>query len=238
MFDELTALLDDTNRSSIGSVLITNFNFDGNFLLQHFLSASLKSSTPCLYISLLTPFTHLKHVQGKMGNTLKSPELSSTSPLMFLPLFASLSEQFFQNKPVSTVDQLCAMIQQQVIASPQMIIIEDLQILRHLLKFSDEQILRLQRKIRQLYPDAQVITQFSISDDENDDETFSTPLINMLKRIHDKHLFVRNLPTGATKDINGQVRRRFLFQNSQFFFFLVDLFGSIAVSFVDQSIYS
>lgn len=208
MFDELTALLDDTNRSSNGSVFITSFNFDGNFLLQHFLSYSLKNSVRCLYISLLTPFSHLKHVQGKLGNNLKTPELSPLSSLMFLPLFASLSEQFFQNKSTLTVDDLCTMIQQQSIASPQMIIIEDLQILRHLMNFSDEQILQLQRKIRQLYPDAQLITQLSISDDENDDHTFSSPLVNMLKRMHDKHLFVRNLPTGATKDINGQVRRR------------------------------
>ena len=27
----------------------------------------------------------------------------------------------------------------------------------------------------------------------------------MLKRIHTKHLFVRSLTTGATKDISGQV---------------------------------
>ena len=64
----------------------------------------------------------------------------------------------------------------------------------------------MQRKLRQMFPQTQFITQISISDDENDDENFSSFLINMLKRIHIKHLFVRNLPTGATKDISGQVR--------------------------------
>ena len=126
------------------------------------------------------------------------------------------------------------MIQQQIIASPQMVIIEDLQILRHLLKFSDEQILQLQRKIRQLYPDAQLITQLSMSDDENDDDTFSSTLVNMLKRIHDKHLFVRNLPTGATKDINGQVRERRCRPWRSHFSFLVDVLWSISVSSVDE----
>lgn len=206
MFDELTALIDDTNRSSNESILLTSFDFDSNFLLQHFLSYSLKNSLNCVYVSLLTPFSHLKHVQNKMGNVLKTPEISPESPLMFIPLFSSLSDQFFNEKSSFTIDDLCTMIQQQIIASPHMIIIEDLQILRHILKFSDVEILMMQRKLRQLYPKAQFITQISITDDENDDENYSSPLINMLKRIHDKHLFVRSLTTGATKDISGQVR--------------------------------
>ncbi|CAF1070365.1 unnamed protein product [Rotaria sordida] len=206
MFDELTALLDDTNRtSSHGSILITSLDFDSNFLLQHFLSYSLKNTLNCVYISLLTPFSHLKHVQNKMGNTLKTPEISSSS-LMFIPLFSSLSDQFFHEKSSLNIDDLCKMIQQQVIASPDIIIIEDLQILRHLLKFSDIQVLLMQRKLRHLFPNAQFITQISISDDENDDENFfSSSFINMLKRIHNKHLFVRSLTTGATKDISGQL---------------------------------
>jgi hypothetical protein len=199
MFDELTALLDDTNRHFNGSILLTSLDFDSNFLLQHFLSYSLKNSLNCLYISLLTPFSHLKHVQGKMGNVLKTADISLSSPLMFIPLFSSISEQFFNEKPYD----LCEIIHKQVIASPELILIEDLQILRHLLKYSDADILLLQRKLRQLFPTAQFITQISISDDE--DEHFSSFLINMLKRIHDKHLFVRSLTTGATKDISGQV---------------------------------
>jgi hypothetical protein len=200
MFDELTALLDDTNRHFNGSILLTSLDFDSNFLLQHFLSYSLKNSLNCVYISLLTPFSHLKHVQGKMGNVLKTADISLSSPLMFIPLFSSISEQFFNEKPYD----LCEIIQKQVIASPELILIEDLQILRHLLKYSDADILLLQRKLRQLFPTAQFITQISISDDE--DEHFSSFLINMLKRIHDKHLFVRSLTTGATKDISGQVK--------------------------------
>jgi hypothetical protein len=204
MFDELTALLDDTNRHSNESILITSYNFDSNFLLQHFLSYALKNSFNCVYISLLTPFSHLKHVQGKMGNTLKTAEISASSPLMFIPLFTSISDQFFNEKPSFTIDELCTMIEKQVIASPEFILIEDLQILRHLFKFSDAQILLMQRKLRQIFPNTQFITQISISDDEND-ENFSSSFINMLKRIHNKHLFVRNLTTGATKDISGQV---------------------------------
>jgi hypothetical protein len=219
MFDELTALLDDTNRTSNGSILITSFDFDSNFLLQHFLSYALKNSLNCVYVSLLTPFSHLKHVQGKLGNVLKTPEISTTSSLMFIPLFSSLSDQFFNGKPSFNIDDLCTMIKQQVIASPAIIIIEDLQILRHLLKLSDAQILLLQRKFRQLFPTAQFITQISISDDENDDDgNFSSSLINMLKRIHDKHLFVKNLPTGATKDISGQVSYHLLFLSRYTFF--------------------
>lgn len=214
MFDELTALLDDTNRTSNGSILITSFDFDSNFLLQHFLSYSLKNSLNCVYISLLTPFSHLKHVQGKMGNVLKTSEISSSSSLMFIPLFSSLSNQFFDSKSSFNIDDLCAIIQQQVIASPEIIIIEDLQILRHLLKYSDEQILLLQRKLRQIFPTAQFITQLSISDEENEDENFSSVLINMLKRIHNKHLFIRSLSTGATKDISGQVSYNFSSKNN------------------------
>jgi hypothetical protein len=210
MFDELTALLDDTNHRSNGSILITSFDFDSNFLLQHFLSYSLKNSLNCVYISLLTPFSHLKHVQNKMGNILKTAEISTTSSLMFIPLFSSISDQFFNEKSLFNIDDLCTMIQNQVIASPEIILIEDLQILRHLLKFSDTQILLMQRKLRQIYPKAQFITQISISDDENDNEIFSSSLINMLKRIHNKHLFIRSLTTGATKDISGQVRYCFL----------------------------
>ncbi|CAF2815087.1 unnamed protein product [Rotaria sp. Silwood2] len=205
MFDELTALLDDTNRTSHGSILITSYDFDSNFLLQHFLSYSLKNALNCVYISLLTPFSHLKHVQNKMGNILKTPEISTSSTLMFIPLFSSLSDQFFNDKSSLNIDELCTMIQQQVIASPDIIIIEDLQILRHLLKFSNKEILLMQRKLRQIYSKAQFITQISISDDESDDENFSSSFINMLKRIHHKHLFVRSLTTGATKDISGQL---------------------------------
>ena len=208
MFDELTALLDDMNQTSAGSILITSLDFDSNFLLQHFVSYALKNSVNCLYVSLLTPFSHLKHVQGKMGNTLKTAELSAGSPLMFVPLFSTLSELFFAGKSLPTVDELCRTLQQQAIASPQMIVLEDLQILRHLLKFTDAEILLLQRKLRQLFPRAQFITQMSVSDDENDEQTFSSSLINMLKRIHEKHLFVRSLTTGATKDISGQVSDR------------------------------
>jgi len=215
MFDELTALLDDTNHTSNGSILITSFDFDSNFLLEHFLSYSLKNGLNCVYISLLTPFSHLKHVQGKMGNVLKTSEISSSSSLMFIPLFSSLSNQFFDDKSSFNIDDLCAIIQQQVIASPEIIIIEDLQILRHLLKYSDEQILLLQRKLRQMFPTAQFITQLSISDDENEDENFSSFLINMLKRIHNKHLFIRSLSTGATKDISGQVSYNFSSKNTQ-----------------------
>jgi hypothetical protein len=214
MFDELTALLDDTNRTSNGSILITSFDFDSNFLLEHFLSYALKNGLNCVYISLLTPFSHLKHVQGKMGNVLKTSEISSSSSLMFIPLFSSLSNQFFDDKSSFNIDDLCAIIQQQVIASPEIIIIEDLQILRHLLKYSDEQILLLQRKLRQIFPTAQFITQLSISDDENEDENFSSVLINMLKRIHNKHLFIRSLSTGATKDISGQVSCNFSSKNN------------------------
>jgi hypothetical protein len=203
MFDELTALLDDTNRTSNGSILITSLDFDSNFLLEHFLSYSLKNSLNCVYISLLTPFSHLKHVQGKMGNVLKTSEISTSSPLMFIPLFSSLSDQFFHDKMSFNIDDICEIIQQQVIASPEIIIIEDLQILRHLLKYSDAQILLLQRKLRQIYPKTQFITQISVADDESDEDNF---LINMLKRIHNKHLFVRSLSTGASKDISGQVR--------------------------------
>jgi hypothetical protein len=211
MFDELNALLDDTNRNFNGSILLTSFDFDSNFLLQHFLSYSLKNSLNCVYISLLTPFSHLKHVQGKMGNVLKTAEISSSSSLMFIPLFSLISDQFFNEKPSFNIDELCTIIEKHVIASPEIILIEDLQILRHLLKFSDAQILLMQRKLRQLFPTAQFITQISISDDENnDDENFSSSLINMLKRIHNKHLFVRSLTTGATKDISGQVRYTFL----------------------------
>ncbi|CAF1494706.1 unnamed protein product, partial [Adineta steineri] len=155
---------------------------------------------------LLTPFSHLKHVQGKMGNVLKTSDISTSLPLMFIPLFSSLSEQFFNEKPSINVNDLCTMIKQQIIASPEIIIIEDLQILRHLLKYSDEEILLMQRKLREIFPTAQFITQISISDDENDnDEHFSSFLINMLKRIHTKHLFIRSLSTGSTKDINGQL---------------------------------
>jgi hypothetical protein len=206
MFDELIALLDDTNHNSNGSILITSFDFDSNFLLQHFLSYSLKNSLNCVYISLLTPFSHLKHVQGKMGNVLKTAEISTSSPLMFIPLFSSISDQFFNEKSSFNIDDLCTIITKHVITSPDIILIEDLQILRHLLKFSDAQILLMQRKLRQIFPRAQFITQISISDDENDDENFSSSFINMLKRIHNKHLFVRSLTTGATKDISGQVR--------------------------------
>ncbi|UJR31866.1 hypothetical protein I4U23_019340 [Adineta vaga] len=205
MFDELNALLDDTNRSSNGSILITSFDFDSNFLLEHFLSYALKNSLNCVYISLLTPFSHLKHVQGKMGNVLKTADMSTSLPLMFIPLFSSISDQYFNGKSTFTIDDLCTMIKQQIIASPEIILIEDLQILRHLLKYSDEQILLMQRKLRDIFPNAQFITQISISDDENDDEKFSSFLINMLKRIHQKHLFVRSLSTGATKDISGQL---------------------------------
>jgi hypothetical protein len=208
MFDELTALLDDTTPHSMGSILITSYNFDSNFLLQHFLSYALKNSLNCVYISFLTPFSHLKHVQGKMGNTLKTAEISISSPLMFIPLFTSISDRFFNEKSSLTIDELCTMIEKQVIASPEFILIEDLQILHHLLKYSDTQILLMQRKLRQIFPNAQFITQLSISDDENennDDENFSSSFINMLKRIHNKHIFVRNLTTGATKDISGQV---------------------------------
>jgi len=173
-------------------------------------SYSLKNGLNCVYISLLTPFSHLKHVQNKMGNILKTGEISTTSSLMFIPLFSSISDQFFNEKSSFNIDDLCTMIQNQVIASPEIILIEDLQILRHLLKFSDTQILLMQRKLRQIYPKAQFITQMSISDDENDNETFSSSLINMLKRIHNKHLFIRSLTTGATKDISGQVRYCFL----------------------------
>jgi hypothetical protein len=127
---------------------------------------------------------------------------------MFIPLFSSISDQFFNEKSLFNIDDLCAMIEKQVIASPEIILIEDLQILRHLLKFSDAQILLMQRKLRQIFPTAQFITQISISDDENDDEI----LINMLKRIHNKHLFVRSLTTGATKDISGQVGISFLLE--------------------------
>jgi hypothetical protein len=133
---------------------------------------------------------------------------------MFIPLFSSLSNQFFDSKSSFNIDDLCAIIQQQVIASPEIIIIEDLQILRHLLKYSDEQILLLQRKLRQIFPTAQFITQLSISDDENEDENFSSVLINMLKRIHNKHLFIRSLSTGATKDISGQVSYNFSSKNN------------------------
>lgn len=205
MFDELTALLDDTNHHLNGSILITSFDYDTNFLLQHFLSYALKNSLNCVYLSFLTPFSHLKHVQGKMGNTLKTPEISSSSPLMFIPLFSTISEQYFQGKSVFNIDALCSIIQKQIITSPDIIIIEDLQILRHLLKYSDTQILLLQKKLREIFPSSQFITQISLTDDENDDENFSSPFINMLKRIHKKHLFVRSLTTGATKDISGQV---------------------------------
>ncbi|CAF1213021.1 unnamed protein product [Rotaria sp. Silwood1] len=208
MFDELISLLDDTNHmSSNGSILITSFDFDSNFLLQHFLSYSLKNTLNCVYISLLTPFSHLKHVQNKMGNILKTSEISTSSTFMFIPLFSSLSDHFFNNKSLLNINDLCTMIQQQIITSPDIIIIEDLQILRHLLKLSDIDILLMQRKLRQIFPNAQFITQISISDDENDDndENFSSSLINMLKRIHHKHIFVRSLTTGATKDISGQL---------------------------------
>ena len=210
MFDELTALLDDPNRTSNGSILITSLDFDSNFLLEHFLSYSLKNSLNCVYISLLTPFSHLKHVQGKMGNVLKTSEISPSSPLMFIPLFSLLSDQFFHDKISFNIDDICEIIQQQVIASPEIIIIEDLQILRHLLKYSDAQILLLQRKLRQIYPKTQFITQISIADDENEEDNF---LINMLKRIHNKHLFVRSLATGASKDISGQVRYQIIFSS-------------------------
>lgn len=235
MFDELTALLDDTNHHLTGSILITSFDFDSNFLLQHFLSYALKNSLNCVYISLLTPFSHLKHVQGKMGNTLKTAEISSSSPLMFIPLFSTLSDQFFHDKPLFNIDELCEMIKKQVIASPEIILIEDLQILRHLLKYSDTQILLLQRKLREIFPSAQFITQISITDDENDDENFSSAFINMLKRIHNKHLFIRSLTTGATKDINGQVnllieQKRKLIN----YFFLVNLYWSISIPFMDK----
>ena len=206
MFDELTALLDDTNRTLNGDILITSFDFDSNFLLQHFLSYSLKHSLNCVYISLLTPFSHLKHVQSKMGNILKTPELSKSSTFTFIPLFSSLSEYFFNEKSSFNIDDLCTIIQQQIIASPNMVIIEDLQIFCHLLKLSDKQILLMQRKLRQMFCIAQFITQISIVNDENEDDNFSSLLINMLKRMHSKHLFVRSLPTGATKDISGQVR--------------------------------
>ena len=205
MFDELTALLDDTNRPLNASILITSFDFDSNFLFQHFLSYALKNSLPCAYVSLLTPFSHLKHVQNKMGNVLKTAEISPASPLMFIPLFSSISERFFNEKSSWTIEEVCDIIAKQVITSPALVLIEDLQILRQLLKFSDAEILLMQRKLRQLFPTAQFITQISISDEENDGEKFFSSLINMLKRIHDKHLFVRSLATGATKDINGQV---------------------------------
>ena len=151
MFDELTALLDDTNRSSHSSILITSLDFDSNFLLQHFLSYALKNSFNCAYISFLTPFSHLKHVQGKMGNVLKTAEISPSSPLMFIPIFSTISEQFFNDKRLLTMEELCAIIEKQVIASPEIILIEDLQILRQLLKFSDAQVLLMQRKLRQIF---------------------------------------------------------------------------------------
>ena len=219
MFDELTALLDDTNRPLNGSILITGFDFDSNFLLQHFLSYALKNSLHCAYISLLTPFSHVKHVQNKMGNVLKTAEISAESPLMFIPLFSSISERFFNEKSSWTIEDVCDIIMKQVIASPDFVLIEDLQILRQLLKFSDAQILLLQRKLRQLFPCAQFITQISISDEENDGEKFSSALINMLKRIHDKHLFVRSLTTGATKDISGQVNLSYIKEELLIFFF-------------------
>jgi hypothetical protein len=234
MFDELTALLDDTTRTLNGSILITSLDFDSNFLLEHFLSYALKNSLNCVYISLLTPFSHLKHVQGKMGNVLKTSEISSSSPLMFIPLFSSLSDQFFHDQTSLNIDDLCAIIEKQVIASPEIIIIEDLQILRHLLKYSDAQILLLQRKLRQIYPTAQFITQISLSDDENDDENFSSFLINMLKRIHNKHLFVRSLATGATKDINGQVSYQLSLALHLYIILLVNLYWSISISFMDK----
>lgn len=219
MFEELTGLLND----STGSVLITSFDIDSNFLLEHFLSIALKNGQSIVYLSVLTPFSHLKHIQTKMGNHLKTSEISSASPLMFIPLFTSLSERFFQGQSMMTVDELCQYIEQQAVASsPQMIIVEDLQILRHLLKYTDKDILFFQRRIRQIYPRAQIISQLSIGDDENDEETFSTTLINLLKRLHEHHLFVRNLPTGATKDITGQViYSSFVISSThQFIFFL------------------
>jgi hypothetical protein len=212
MFDELTALLNDTNQSSNGSLLITSIDFDSNFLLQHFLSYALKNTLDCLYISFLTPFSHLKHVQSKMGNNLRTPEISSLSSLMFIPLFTSLSEQFFNQQSMLNVDDLCTRIKEQVVRSPKLVIVEDLQILRHLLKYTEQNILEFQRRLRQLFVDAQFITQLSISDDDvdtADNDEGSTPMINMLKRLHDKHIFVRNLMTGSTKDITGQVRSYF-----------------------------
>lgn len=206
MFEELHALLDDSIDHQQNSILVTSLDFDTNFILQHFLSYSLKNSFNCVYISLLTSFTHLKHVQAKMGNTLKSPDISPSSNLIFIPLFSSISNKFFQEKNLSfSIDDFCTFIQQQIISSPKYILIEDLQILRHILKYSDADIILLQRKLRQLYPNAQFITQISVTDDENDDENHLSFLINLSKRIHDKHLFIRSLSTGATKDISGQV---------------------------------
>ena len=207
MFDELTSLLDDSQSNSTGSVLITSYDFDSNFLLQHFLSYSLRNSIPCAYISLLTSFSHLKHVQSKLGQTLKTPDITPSSSLMFIPLFSTLSERYFQAKSQLSIDELWLTVMSQLIASPKMIVIEDLQILRHLLKYSERDILLFYQKLRRLYPDAQIITQISISDDEvvEGDDQITSPFITMLKRIHDKHLIVRNLSTGATKDISGQV---------------------------------
>ena len=110
MFDELTALLDDTTRRSNESILITSLDFDSNFLLEHFLSYSLKNSLNCVYISLLTPFSHIKHVQGKLGNTLKTSEISPTSTLMFIPLFSSLSDRYFNNETSFNSDEICDFI--------------------------------------------------------------------------------------------------------------------------------
>lgn len=235
MFEELHALLDDSRDRSTSSILLTSFDFDSNFLLQHFLSSALKNSFNCVYISFLTSFTHLKHVQGKMGNVLKTPEFTPGSNLIFIPFFSSISEQFFTEKSVITVDQFCTIIQKQTLASPRLILIEDLQILRHILKYSDADILLLLRKLRQLYPDTQFITQISLSDDEHEEDNYSSYLINMLQRIHDKHLFVRSLSTGATKDISGQVPFSFQrFFTFRFFIDLVSLFRSIASSSLDE----
>ena len=116
MFEELHALIDDSIDHRQNSILVTSFDFDTNFILQHFLSYSLKNSFNCVYISLLTSFTHLKHVQAKMGNTLKSPESSPESNLTFIPLFTSISNKFFQDKNQSfSIDDFCTCIQEQIL---------------------------------------------------------------------------------------------------------------------------
>ncbi|CAF1501012.1 unnamed protein product, partial [Didymodactylos carnosus] len=72
--------------------------------------------------------------------------------------------------------------------------------------FNDAQVLLFVRYLKNAFRKALFITQISIPEINVDgDNNDTTTIIQMLKRIHSKELFISSLLTGATKDISGQL---------------------------------
>ena len=209
MFKELANYFDLEKRNNF-LTLVTSSTLDGSFILHHLISSALRKRHPIYMCNAAQTWAHYKSVQVKLGNGTALSEAAEKQLHIFdlmelsclllkgdLPNSANLEAELEQ-----MVHKLTDKLKEET-ADKALIIIDDLSVL-NLIGVGENFALEFIAKLGEFRERCNLVVYSQTLE-------FNAELVNDLVYLADSHIVVDSLVTGYSKEIQGQVLLRTIY---------------------------